>query len=97
MWGGPDALYEGTLEDVDGCIRTARGEANQSFAVVWPPGYRLSIDGGEPVVHGGFREMTMGERVRMAGITKTDRRHRKLATSAVACRPSSFRPVSPSD
>ena len=42
MFGGPDALYVGTLEDVDGCIRTAE---YGSFAVVWPPGSRLEHRG----------------------------------------------------
>jgi hypothetical protein len=64
MWGGPDALYAGTLKDVDGCIRAA-GE--ESFAVVWPPGYRLSVEDGEPVVHGGSRQVRIGEQVRMGG------------------------------
>jgi hypothetical protein len=64
MWGGPDALFEGTLEDVDGCIR-ARGE--QSFAVVWPPFYRLSVEDGEPVVRHPFRGVSMGDPVRMGG------------------------------
>lgn len=64
MWGGPDALYFGTLEDVDGCIRAA---GDESFAVVWPPGYRLSVEDGEPVIHGGSREVAMGEQVRMGG------------------------------
>ena len=64
MWGGPDALYDGTLEDVDGCIRAA---GDESFAVVWPAGYRVSIDDGEPVVHGYLREVAMGEPVRMGG------------------------------
>ena len=63
MIGGPDALYVGALEDVEGCIRTADG----SLAVVWPPGYRLSIEDGEPVVHGGFQGIGMGEPVRMGG------------------------------
>jgi hypothetical protein len=64
MWGGPEALYVGTLEDVDGCIRAA---GDESFAVVWPPGYRLSIEEGEPVINGGFRHVGMGEDVRMGG------------------------------
>lgn len=64
MWGGPDALFEGTLEEVDGCIR---GGAGESFAVVWPPGYRLSLTDGQPVVHGGGQEVGMDEPVRMGG------------------------------
>lgn len=64
MFGGPDAVFEGTLEDVDGCIR-ATGEG--SFAVVWPPGYWLSIEAGQPVVHGVGRRAGMGEPVRMGG------------------------------
>ena len=51
MWGGPDALYVGTLEDVDGCIRAV---GDDSFAVVWPPGYRLSVEDGQPVIHGSL-------------------------------------------
>lgn len=31
MFGGPDALFAGSLEDVDGCIRTA---GDQSFAAI---------------------------------------------------------------
>jgi hypothetical protein len=49
---------------VDGCIRAAGSE---SFAVVWPPGYWLSIEVGEPIVHGGSGEVGMGEQVRMGG------------------------------
>lgn len=64
MWGGPTALFVGTLDDVDGCIRTV---GDESFAVVWPPGYRLSVEGGEPVVHGGSRSVRTGEQVRMGG------------------------------
>lgn len=33
MLGGPQALFKGSLENVEGCIRTA-GEG--SLAVVWP-------------------------------------------------------------
>ena len=62
--GGPTALFEGTLQEESGCIRTA-GE--ESFAVVWPPGYRLSLEGGEPVVRGGGREVAMGAAVQMGG------------------------------
>lgn len=54
----------GSLEDADGCIRTA---SDQSFTVIWPPGYRLSLEGGEPVVHGGARDIGMGELIRMGG------------------------------
>lgn len=64
MWGGPQALFEGTLRDVDGCIRAGEDE---SFAVVWPPGYRLGVEDGEPVVLGGPRDVGMGEHVRMGG------------------------------
>jgi hypothetical protein len=66
MWGGgPAALFEGTLEEVDGCVRTQGG--TQQFTVVWPPGYSLTLDRNEPVVHGNFREVRMGEAVRMGG------------------------------
>lgn len=60
----------GTLEDVDGCIR-ATAEYG-SFAVVWPPGYWLSIDDNEPVVHGFTRDAGMGEPVRMGGGYRED-------------------------
>ena len=64
MFGGPDALFVGTLEEVDGCIR-ATGDA--SFAVVWPPGYWLTTEDGQPIVHGLTREVGMGEPVQMGG------------------------------
>ena len=64
MYGGPDALFEGTLEDVNGCIRS---DEDGSFAVVWPPGYRLSLTDGQPVIHGGGQEVGMGQPVRMGG------------------------------
>ena len=65
MWGGgPAGLFEGALEDVDGCIRTA-GE--DSFAVVWPPRYRVSVEDGQPVIHGNLRDVGMGEQVAMGG------------------------------
>jgi hypothetical protein len=63
MWGqGPAGLFEGTLVEEDGCIRTEDG-----FTVIWPPGYRLSVDAGEPAVHGSGQEIRMGERVAMGG------------------------------
>lgn len=64
MFGGPDALFVGTLEEVDGCIR-ATGDG--SFAVVWPPGYWLTIEDGEPVVHRFAHGVGMGEPVQMGG------------------------------
>lgn len=64
QFGGPDAEFVGTLEDVDGCIRAT---ADGSFAVVWPPGYWLSIEDGEPFVRGLARGAGMGEPVRMGG------------------------------
>jgi hypothetical protein len=65
MWGsGPAALFEGTLEDVDGCIRTSGA---QQFTVVWPPGYSLAIVDGEPVIRGGSRDLRMSQSVRMGG------------------------------
>ncbi len=65
LWGGgPTALFDGELVEVDGCIR-AGGE--DAATVVWPPGYSLTLEGGEPVVHGSFRDMRMGEPVQMGG------------------------------
>lgn len=64
QFGGPDALFIGTLEDVDGWIRAA---GDGSFAVLWPPGSWLTVDDGEPIVHGLFWEARMGEPVRMGG------------------------------
>jgi hypothetical protein len=63
MWGGgPAALYEGTLVEDDGCVRTADG-----FTVAWPPGYRLDVEDDELVVRGGGRTVRMGDQVRMGG------------------------------
>ncbi len=64
MFGGPAGLFEGTLEDIDGCIRAA---GDESFAVVWPPGYWLSVEDGAPVVLGFARDAGMSEPVRMGG------------------------------
>ena len=62
LWGGPTGLYEGTLEETDGCVHTADG-----FTVAWPPGYRLDTDDGEIVIRGGGRTVHMGEQIRMGG------------------------------
>jgi hypothetical protein len=63
MWGGgPGGLFEGTLVETDGCIRTHDG-----LTVIWPPGYRLVIVGGVPVVHGSGQEIRMGEPVALGG------------------------------
>ena len=87
MFGGPDALYVGTLEDVDGCIRAA---GDESFAVVWPPGYHLSVDGGEAVIHGSFREVGMGEQVRMGGGYYEDGRPPPGTRDVGSCAPPFF-------
>ena len=88
MWGsGPDALYVGTLEDMDGCIRAA---GDESFAVGWPPGYRLSVEGGEPVITGGGREVRMGEAVRMGGGHYEDGQPPPGTRDVGSCRPPFF-------
>ncbi len=70
MFGGPQAEFVGTLEDIDGCIRAMAEDG--SFAVVWPPGYWLSFDDNEPVVQGFTRDAGMGEPVRMGGGYRED-------------------------
>jgi hypothetical protein len=62
IWGGPLALFEGTLAVDDGCV-----EAEGGFSVVWPPGSWLAIEDGQPVVHIGLASIGMGEPVRMGG------------------------------
>ena len=64
IWGGPTALFEGTLVLEGSCIRT---DGEDGATVVWPPGYRLAIVGGEPVVFGGSGSLRMREPVRMGG------------------------------
>ena len=65
IWGGgPLALFDGSLHADRGCIRT---DGSDSATVVWPPGYRLVIEDGKPVVHGGARPIRMGQTVRMGG------------------------------
>jgi hypothetical protein len=71
MWGqGPAALFEGSLQNMDGCIRTI-GETigDRTFAIVWPPGYDLFLDKADsrPVIRGAWRELRLGEPVRMGG------------------------------
>jgi hypothetical protein len=63
--GGPTALFEGDLQEAEGCIQGATDSG--AFSVVWPPGYHLTLDRGEPVLHGGSLQVRMGERVRMGG------------------------------
>ena len=87
MFGGPDALYVGALDVVDGCIRTVEGG---SFAVVWPPGSRLSIEGGEPVVQTGFHAVVMGEQVRMGGGYYEDGRPPPVTRDVGTCAPPFF-------
>ncbi len=64
IWGGPQALFEGTLAVDGSCIRT---DDSDSATVVWPPGYRLAMVDGEPIVFGGTRGVRMGEPIRMGG------------------------------
>jgi hypothetical protein len=63
--GGPTALFVGELQEVEGCVRAAADFG--TFTVVWPPGYSLTLDQGEPVVIGGPGRVRMGEAVRMGG------------------------------
>jgi hypothetical protein len=62
IFGGMDALYEGVLVDVDGCVMTEGGDT-----VVWPPGYGLEMRDGRLVVVGGGRVVGMSEAVAMGG------------------------------
>ena len=62
--GGPTAAFTGSLEIRNRCVVTA---GSQQFTVVWPPGYRLTIEDGEPVVLGDSAEIRMGEDVFMGG------------------------------
>jgi hypothetical protein len=48
----------------DGCIRTVGATP---ATVVWPPGYRLAIEDGQPVVHGGDEPIRMELSIRMGG------------------------------
>jgi len=62
MFGGMDALYEGVLVEVDGCVMTEDGAT-----VVWPPGYGFEIRDGQLVVVGGGRVVGIGEAVAIGG------------------------------
>ena len=65
IWGsGPAALFEGTLAIEDGCIQTAEA---MPATVVWPPGYRLTVQDGAPVVLGGDEPIRMERPIRMGG------------------------------
>jgi hypothetical protein len=84
MWGGtPTALFEGKLVDVDGCVRTA---GDDGYTVVWPPGFSLSIDDGEPVVHGIGHDARMGEWVRLVGGEYPDGQLSSVASGAAGTR-----------
>ena len=88
IWGsGPAAFFEGTLLIEDGCIRTAEGTP---ATVVWPPGYRLAIEDGQPVVHGGDEPVRIELSTRMgggwyeSGKSPTDVvRHRQLSATVL--------------
>ncbi len=58
--------------------------------MVWPPGYRLSIAGGEPIIHDGFRDVGMGERVRMGGGYYEDGRPPPETRDVGTCAPPYF-------
>jgi hypothetical protein len=61
--GGPDALYEGTLLESEGCVVTEAGDT-----VVWPGGYWLELrSDGSLAVHGDGREVAVGDAVRLGG------------------------------
>jgi hypothetical protein len=66
LLGGPQAGLAGTLVEEDGCIRI-RGDRGGGVTVVWPPGYSLSVEAGRPVVHGGSRNIGMGQQVLLGG------------------------------
>ncbi len=82
MWsGGPTALFEGSLEDHDGCVATDGGST-----VVWPPGFSLSVVAGRPVVHGGGRNIEMGQAIRLGGGEYSRAELPDIASGAAATR-----------
>lgn len=84
MWGGgPVALFEGQLEVVDGCIRTVGVEPT---TVVWPPGYSLSLQDGQPIVHGIGHDARMEESIRLGGGYYTRDQLRAVAAGAAETR-----------
>jgi hypothetical protein len=62
IWGGPTALYEGSLRIEGACIQTQDGAT-----IVWPPFSSLAIVDGEPVVRLGIAELRIGPAVRLGG------------------------------
>jgi hypothetical protein len=82
MWGGgPTALFEGSLEDHDGCVTTDGGST-----VVWPPGFSLSVVAERPVVHGGGRNIEMGQAIRLGGGEYSRAELHDIASGAAATR-----------
>ena len=63
---------------------------DESFAVVWPPGYRLSVEGGEPVIHGNARGVGMGEPIRIGGGYYEDGRPPPETRDVGSCAPPWF-------
>jgi hypothetical protein len=64
MLGGPAALYVGELQEIVGCIST---DEPHPATVVWPPGYRLVVEDGAPLVLGGSEAVPLHRAVRMGG------------------------------
>ena len=65
--GGMDALLEGTLAVVDGCLGITDATTGSDTVVVWPHGTEVTSDDVTTIDLPGVGEVTVGDRVSVGG------------------------------
>ena len=65
--GGMDALLEGTLAVVDGCLGITDGTTYADTVVVWPHGTEVTNDDPKTIDLPGVGEIAVGEEVSVGG------------------------------
>jgi hypothetical protein len=65
--GGMDALLEGTLAVVDGCLGITDGTTYADTVVVWPHGTEVTSDDPTTIDLPGVGEVAVGEEVSVGG------------------------------
>ncbi|RYC07140.1 hypothetical protein [Nocardioides zhouii] len=65
--GGMDALLEGTLRVVDGCLGITEATTHRDTVVVWPHGTEVTNDDPTTIALHGVGEIAVGDDVSVAG------------------------------